>query len=215
MDRSLAPHIHAALHGRDLIVLDLTSGAYELFAGLGDQVSLSADRRVLRSAAADILGELDDLGLLAVQTTAGGRPTPRLPTRTALFAEPPPLPFSARLWVGRGWLGMLTRYHGRSFQDLLDAVRDRHLTPTRRDAVDLPHKAAVFDRLSVWLPFQGDCLYRCFMLLRLLGRDGAAVDWVFGVRTWPFLAHCWLQVGDLCLTDDAGRLRAFSPILVA
>jgi hypothetical protein len=38
---------------------------------------------------------------------------------------------------------------------------------------------------------------------------------VFGVRTWPFHAHCWLQCDDVVLDDQADRVAAYAPILVA
>jgi hypothetical protein len=46
--------------------------------------------------------------------------------------------------------------------------------------------------------------------LRILGFDA---DWIIGVRTWPFMAHCWLQVGAVALDDDVERLAAYTPIL--
>jgi len=203
------------VHGRDLVILDLNLGEYELFAGLGDHLALSASRRFVRCEDHDILTDLDAMGLLASGGSGDARSPPALPTRTALFGPSPPLYLADRVWMTRGWFDMLRRYHGRSFKHLLNAVHDRR-APSHADcSKSLQRKAAVFDRLSVWIPFQGDCLYRCFMLLRLLGDEGSEVDWVFGVRTWPFLAHCWLQWGDLVLTDDAARLVMFSPIFSA
>ena len=40
-----------------------------------------------------------------------------------------------------------------------------------------------------------------------------AAVWVFGVRTWPFSAHCWLQIGDAVLDDDPERVGIYPPIL--
>ena len=110
---------------------------------------------------------------------------------------------------------MLVWYHGRAFSHLLRHARRRDQRPFCSDLNDIGRQAAVFDRLSIWLPFQGDCLYRCFLLLRLLGSQAREVDWVFGVRTWPFYAHCWLQHGDTCLTDFPDRLESFVPIMTA
>jgi hypothetical protein len=53
------------------------------------------------------------------------------------------------------------------------------------------------------------------MLLRLLHAKGLDAHWVFGVRTWPFQAHCWLQCEDLVLDDQPDRVRAFTPIMAA
>jgi hypothetical protein len=71
-----------------------------------------------------------------------------------------------------------------------------------------------FQAWAPWLPAPAKCLIRSFVLLRLLRRSGFDARWVFAVRTWPFEAHCWLQVGDLVLDDEVERLVAFHPILV-
>jgi len=66
-----------------------------------------------------------------------------------------------------------------------------------------------------WVPSEGECLQRAFQLRRLLARRGIAVDWVFGVRTWPFGAHCWLQSGDMLVGDRLERVGRYTPIMRA
>ena len=73
--------------------------------------------------------------------------------------------------------------------------------------------ARVFQRVAVWLPMPRKCLVRSFVLLRFLQRSGLNARWVFGVRTWPFAAHCWLQLEDTVLDDLVERLAAYEPIL--
>jgi hypothetical protein len=34
------------------------------------------------------------------------------------------------------------------------------------------------------------------------------------VRTFPFLAHCWLQIGDDCVSEAPETLSVYRPILV-
>lgn len=65
-----------------------------------------------------------------------------------------------------------------------------------------------------WVPGEGECLQRAFLLHRLLARNGVSADWVFGVRTWPFSAHCWIQIGDCVVGDTVGRVKAYRPIMV-
>ncbi|WP_312062938.1 lasso peptide biosynthesis B2 protein [Brevundimonas sp.] len=48
---------------------------------------------------------------------------------------------------------------------------------------------------------------------RVLASRGRGATWVFGVRTWPFSAHCWLQVGDVLLDDDLDRVALYTPIM--
>ena len=58
---------------------------------------------------------------------------------------------------------------------------------------------------------------RCYVAfdvaVRVLRARGFDALWVFGVRTWPFSAHCWLQVGLTALDDDLERLAAYTPIM--
>jgi hypothetical protein len=67
--------------------------------------------------------------------------------------------------------------------------------------------------MVVWAPAPRQCLVRSFMLMRFLTRAGADARLVFGVRTWPFGAHCWVQAGDQVLDDYADRLVGYSPIM--
>jgi hypothetical protein len=78
----------------------------------------------------------------------------------------------------------------------------------------LAETVARFHRWRPYAPVPAKCLVRSFMLLRLLQRRGFDALWVFGVATWPFRAHCWLQLGDVVLDDDVERLASYTPILV-
>ncbi len=51
-------------------------------------------------------------------------------------------------------------------------------------------------------------------MVHFLGAEGIHPDWVFGVKTEPFDAHCWVQHGEIVLNDAPDRVRQYSPILV-
>ena len=51
-------------------------------------------------------------------------------------------------------------------------------------------------------------------MVQFLGAEGIHPDWVFGVKTEPFDAHCWVQHGEVVLNDAPDRVRQYSPILV-
>jgi hypothetical protein len=106
---------------------------------------------------------------------------------------------------------VLLHYRGRSLAHILSFVRRRPVggTPSQAEVLRL---SAAFARVVVWLPLPGKCLVRSFTLLRFLQRQGQDATWCFGVRTWPFSAHCWLQAGDVALDDHADQLRAYTPI---
>ena len=77
----------------------------------------------------------------------------------------------------------------------------------------MKRRVAVFQALMPWAPFPGACLFRSYLLLRFLQRGGDDARWVIGVRTWPFEAHCWLQIDDVALDERCERLVRFQPLL--
>lgn len=72
---------------------------------------------------------------------------------------------------------------------------------------------AAFDRSGIILGIADQCLIRSLSMLMMLHRVGAAPYLVFGVRTNPFSAHCWIQEGDVVLNDSPEHARLFEPIL--
>lgn len=58
-----------------------------------------------------------------------------------------------------------------------------------------------------------DCLAVGIAMSRMLARRKLAHRFVIGV-TLPFAAHCWIQAGDVVLTDTVERVSGFTPILV-
>jgi hypothetical protein len=59
------------------------------------------------------------------------------------------------------------------------------------------------------------CLLDSLTLLNFLARSGIFPSWVFGVRTAPFVAHCWVQADDTVFNDNPDYVRGYTPILVA
>jgi hypothetical protein len=64
------------------------------------------------------------------------------------------------------------------------------------------------------VPVDRRCLIDSVALMRILLARGIAVDLIFGVRTGPFAAHCWLQTRHHILTCAHDEARNFTPILV-
>jgi Transglutaminase-like superfamily len=58
------------------------------------------------------------------------------------------------------------------------------------------------------------CLLDSVTLTHFLARYGVFPTWVFGVKTDPFYAHCWVQQGDYVFNDTPDFIKGFSPILV-
>jgi Transglutaminase-like superfamily len=61
---------------------------------------------------------------------------------------------------------------------------------------------------------KNECLYDSLALLEFLARYGIYPDWVFGVQTRPFAAHCWVQHGDIVLNDTVEHVSGYTAIMV-
>ncbi len=216
MRLSLTDQVHGALVDGDLVLLDVAADAYYCLPA-GDQ-SLALEGRRL-DVTPDLLAQALCEAGLAAPPDAVAEPSapiaPTSPSRTArailetdpVLARPPARWRHLSALVRAGLTAR--RAQSRAFVERLDP---RAAAPKPLSAA-LLGDLAIYRRLSPWAPFDGLCLFRSEMLrayLRCLGHDAT---WVFGVRTWPFSAHCWLQIGDVALDDEAERLAAYHPIL--
>jgi hypothetical protein len=57
------------------------------------------------------------------------------------------------------------------------------------------------------------CLPRSLAFMALCHSCRVYPKLVIGVRTHPFAAHCWVQLGDRVLNDTIDNVRIFSPIM--
>lgn len=73
---------------------------------------------------------------------------------------------------------------------------------------------AAFGRLRPFILRQAVCLFDSLALLDFLARCGQFPNWVFGVQTGPFSAHCWVQAGQTVLNDSVEQVAAYTPIMV-
>lgn len=213
-DWRLPAHLRATAHGDDVVLLDLRDANYLVLAGAGAALRPDPASDFLRIADDALAAELDAAGLI-VRASPGaaavGRPVLPRAARD--------LPDAADL-VPRGgevaalmWVAAETAWRVR-FSPFARLVGERAPERPAGDGAALLRRAQVFDRLLPWIPWQGECLQRAAMLRRFLQRDGLDAAWVFGVRTWPFRAHCWLQAGDLVLGDRLERVVGYSPVMI-
>jgi hypothetical protein len=104
-------------------------------------------------------------------------------------------------------------YRRRTLSQLVDQAASGRASPEPRPTSNAILIARRSQALAPLLPLSAKCLLRSFLLLRQLRAAGEDALWVFGVRTWPFAAHCWLQAGEVVLDDDWERVRGYAPIL--
>ena len=210
----LSARTHLATVGPDLVVLDVRANAYFCLPNAAAAIHIQGDAITLSDPG--LLASFQDEGFVA-KRAAPRRPDPPPPRPIRDLGQAVAeavRPGDVVAMLGAAWT-MIGHYHLRSFDHLLDhAAWGRKATlQSEPQSLELARIVAVFDRLLPWVPFQGVCLYRSFMLLNVLRARGFGARWVFGVHTWPFQAHCWLQVGDTVLDDTADRVAAFEPIL--
>jgi len=207
----LRSDVHLAQLDQDIVLLDVRQSEYlclpdaaAVFDRRGDGVKILDEDLAHQASELGLLGQgwrPDQLALIPagadVQTITDFRASAR-----DIFA------FLAAYGV------LVKRYYRRPFGELITYARDQGrgrapalITPELLETVQ------AFRRLLPWAPFEGVCLYRSFYLLAFLRLRGFDATWMFGVRTWPFEAHCWLQLGDTVLDDSLDHVRSFSPIL--
>lgn len=211
MELWCAPHVFMAQVRDEIVVLDLQADRYHCLLDAAGDVRLG--RHGALQVEPDIASDLMDAGFVGPAQPASRR---RDPARALRELIPPPggRP-GAVLTAGVRLSAATLAFQRRSLPDLLIAGR-------RAPAIDpgaaerIAHDVLSAGRTALpWIPFEGECLQRAFQLRRLLRGAGVETDWVFGVRTWPFAAHCWLQLGDLVVGDRLERVRRYTPIMAA
>lgn len=82
------------------------------------------------------------------------------------------------------------------------------------DIVHLRRLLAIFRTLRPLLFTANDkCLFNSLALSEFLAGYGFFPQWVFGVATKPFRAHCWLQQNRIVFDDIPGHVNNFTPIM--
>ncbi|WP_353440713.1 lasso peptide biosynthesis B2 protein [Sphingomonas faeni] len=83
---------------------------------------------------------------------------------------------------------------------------------------DVPPKLmAALDHLRdirLVVPTPRRCLPAATIAARFLQRRGIHVDIVFGVRSHPFEAHCWIEHDGVVLDDRLDKVLAYVPIAI-
>ena len=193
-----------------MVVLNVPADAYTCVVGGAEILQPLAHAPDAVSPHPDFQSDLIAAGLITCR-----RPVTRrrhaLPPVSAL--QPESLaPFGSTLRAALLTLAAGRRFEASTLESLIHFGHLRHRASMPTHPTIIASTAAFLTALP-WIPSQGQCLKRSFALRRLLARDGIETDWVFGVRTWPLLAHCWLQIDEVLLADDLDRVRGFSPIL--
>jgi len=234
---ALADHVFVCLNGEHLVLLDLKEDRYWALeaaqtAGLGALIdgwpvgapagAQSADSPSPETTAA--IEVLLSRGLLAQSIPPGKPATPvtaTLPMRD-LIGE---TDVSSGPHLG-GWLTFFTAsafaklaLRTWPFERVIRRARRRkELRGPKASPLDVERARKLVEAFARYRVFlfssKDECLYDSSALLEFLARYGIYPDWVFGVQTRPFAAHCWVQHGDIVFNDTVEHVRGFTPIMV-
>jgi hypothetical protein len=208
----LSPQVHAVGVEADLVLLDIASDAYFCLADAVQYLRLGPGGAIEAhppQAAEDLL----QAGLLVTVSDGVERNRPP-PIRRGLSLAPPSVSPSAMSAALAANLEAAHALQHLSFAEILALAGPLSSEGLVAPSAALITEASRFARMAPWLPRSGLCLMRSLQQRLYLQRRGLAAAWVFGVRTWPFEAHCWLQAGDLVLDDTPEHAGAYTPILV-
>jgi hypothetical protein len=234
---ALADHVFVCLNGEHLVLLDLKADRYWALevaqtAGLGTlvdgwpikapDVAQSADSPSPEAAAAAevLLGR----GLLTHGIPPGKDATPvtAIVPMKELVSETDVSP-GPRLgsWLRFFTASALAKLALRAwpFERVIQRVKRRKqllgANASPLDAEQARKLVEAFARYRVFLfSSKNECLYDSLALLEFLARYGIYPDWVFGVQTRPFAAHCWVQHGDIVFNDTVEHVSGYTPIMV-
>lgn len=209
MTWSFKDTVHCAAVGRDLVILDLGSDAYFCIPDAGAFGHATVQ---VEDLASDVLESLIEAELVR----SGPAPTlrqspPSAATsdlRDAVVTSLRPID-GIRAVKALGALRLAG--DGCPVSRLLALAAPQASSSSDPDLV--LQAAGRFASMLPWLPVRNQCLHRSALLMLYLRSEGFTANWIFGVRTWPFRAHCWVQIDNVCLSDDSERLRAYTPIL--
>lgn len=213
MTLNLLPHVHMAVLGDDVVFLDTSTDAYMCVPRGVALMRPAAGRASVSPPDAATASALVAAALAKPAAGPAERPAPTRPNGDVGGATTEPLTALHVLRLGGALWDLVRRYRGRRLSEIIAFVDEAKPAVSHNDPTSVVRLAGLFNRVVVWLPIPRKCLVRSFVLLRFLQRSGLNASWVFGVTTWPFHAHCWLQHGDTALDDYAERIVAYEPIL--
>jgi len=226
----LAPHVFPCVSGQHVVLMDLERDKYIAVAPAQRLASWVRGWPVgaaeTDAGADELVSQMLALGMLVTDPQVG-KPAVPVTTRRAqrglveFDLGTRPRASAAQLWrFARSCLRAQLSLKLRPIQSIVEAVRDRKARRASRGAAEvdparLRALAIAFARLRpLFYTLRSACLLDSLTLLHFLSAEGIHPDWVFGVKTEPFDAHCWVQHGEILLNDVPDRVRQYSPILV-
>jgi hypothetical protein len=212
-----APTVHGAVESGNLVLLDIARDAYFCVPGAGTSLLPGPVHEGLGELSPEVLRDLAEAGLVRQTVDPPAQAWSTLPpTRDLVSVEGVARDWRDWMAFGEALATLAPSYYRRPFARVVAHARARRAWSRTAAGVLTPEvidRAARFNAMLPWSPVRGACLLQATWLLEILAQEGFAADWVFGVRTWPFSAHCWVQVGDTVLNDSVERVAPYRAIL--
>ena len=232
----LAPHVYPCFSGQHVVLRDLERDQYVAVAPAhrlagwvrGWPIGVVQETGAELASGADpdaLIPQMLAHGMLVTDPHVGKPAIPLTITRPQGSLEEFDLDSRPQASAGELW-----RFAGsclraqlalklRPIQSIVEAVRDRKVRRAASgrpaDPLRLRRLVTAFARLRpLFYTLRGACLLDSLTLLHFLSAEDIHPDWVFGVKTEPFDAHCWVQQGEVLLNDVPDRVRQYSPILL-
>lgn len=215
MSWKLAPGVGFCTVGPDMIFLDLRRDRYLLMT---DARRAAFDRLLAgKPNDSDAMTLLVDTGLF-VRSDFGFRiEAPAIDVPTDDLSRPDSERSGLRslfgAWCALAWAARALK-PDRLPSTIEQLLRDKRLLDRSGHESELRALGTTFARSRTFVPIAPRCLVDSLALYRMALRRSLAPTLVFGVRTNPFAAHCWLQSGAYVLTGTAEEARNYQPILV-
>ena len=214
MGWTLAPSVGFCHAGGDLIFLDVRSDRYLQLCG---ERRAAFERLCAREPNdSDAMQGLIATGLFArSEAPTAIAPIEMEVPETDLAAAPIPrtgLPFIAAAARSLYWArkALLPKRLAATLDGFAATKRARE---EGSDDLGLAALASAYADARRWVPVPPRCLVDALALYRLSLRKGFAPTLVFGVRSHPFAAHCWLQSPSAVLTGTAEEANNYRPLL--
>jgi hypothetical protein len=234
---ALAEHVFVCLNGEHLVLLDLKEDRYWALeaaktAGLAPLIggwpvaalNAGATEAPASSETIAVIDVLQGRGLLTDTVPPGKDATPvraqvpvsELISDTETSADPP-----IKSWMTFFFASLTAKFALRTwaFERVIERVRRRKTAQhSQATAPDLQHARRLVEAFTHYRVFlfssKDECLFDSLALIEFLARHGIYADWVFGVQTRPFAAHCWVQHGGIVFNDTVEHVTGFTPIMV-
>jgi len=234
---ALADHVFLCVSGEHLVLLDLKEDRYWALeaaqtAGLaawvrgwpvaGPQGSHQDESPA--PEATNALEVLQDRGLLTESMPPGKDATPVKAVAPAreLISENEASP-GARLgsWLTFFMTSAFAKLALRTwrFERVIAHVRSRkERVRSLAGSLDVERARKLVESFARYRIFlfssKNECLFDSLALIEFLARYDIYADWVFGVQTRPFVAHCWVQHGDIVFNDTVEHVSGYTPIMI-